>query len=179
MDFLEDSQLDREVYSLKTALDTYQTVEGNNLSCGTLIVYKGFFGMLPGLVPQRPVMKNGLAGRVQSFRYAFRGIRVMLESQKNAWIHATISLIVFGAGVFFNLSWAEWCWVVLAIVAVWTAEALNTAFEFLADVASPEFHPLVEKSKDVAAASVLISAVGSVIIGLLVLGPYIVALFNR
>jgi diacylglycerol kinase len=28
----------------------------------------------------------------------------------------------------------------LAIFMVWTAEALNTAFEFLADAASPEFH---------------------------------------
>jgi diacylglycerol kinase (ATP) len=61
---------------------------------------------------------------------------------------------------------------VIAIMAVWTAEALNTAFEFLADVASPEFHPLVEKAKDVAAGAVLISAGGSVVIALLILGPY-------
>jgi diacylglycerol kinase (ATP) len=58
-------------------------------------------------------------------------------------------------------------------MAVWTAEALNTALEFLADVASPEFHPLVGKAKDVAAGGVLISAIGSVGIGLLVLGPYV------
>ena len=62
---------------------------------------------------------------------------------------------------------------VIAIMAVWTAEALNTAFEFLADVASPEFHPLVEKAKDVAAGAVLISAGGSVVIALLILGPYV------
>ena len=61
---------------------------------------------------------------------------------------------------------------VIAIMAVWMAEALNTAFEFLADVASPEFHPLVEKAKDVAAGAVLISACGSVVIALLILGPY-------
>ena len=61
----------------------------------------------------------------------------------------------------------------MAIMAVWTAEALNTAFEFLADVASPEFHPLVKHAKDVAAGAVLISAIGAVIIGLFVLGPYV------
>ena len=44
------------------------------------------------------------------------------------------------------------------MAAVWSAEALNTAFEFLADVASPEFHPLVKQSKDVAAGAVLMSA---------------------
>jgi diacylglycerol kinase (ATP) len=56
---------------------------------------------------------------------------------------------------------------------VWTAEALNTAFEFLCDVASPEFHPLIQKAKDVAAAAVLLSAAGAVIIGLLVFVPHL------
>ena len=57
-------------------------------------------------------------------------------------------------------------------MAVWTAESLNTAFEFLADVASPDFDPLVKKSKDVAAGAVLISVIGSVVIGVLVFVPY-------
>jgi len=61
-------------------------------------------------------------------------------------------------------------------MAVWTSEALNTALEFLADVASPEIHPLVEKAKDVAAGAVLISAIGAVAIAILVLGPYFVNL---
>jgi diacylglycerol kinase (ATP) len=76
-------------------------------------------------------------------------------------------------GGYYILSAAEWCWITLAIMSVWTAEALNTALELLADVASPEFHPLVEKAKDVAAGAVLLAALGSVIIGLLVLGPHL------
>jgi diacylglycerol kinase (ATP) len=63
-------------------------------------------------------------------------------------------------------------------MAVWTAEALNTAFEFLADAASPEFHPLVKHAKDVAAGAVLISAIGSVVIGTLILGPHVVELLK-
>jgi diacylglycerol kinase (ATP) len=74
-----------------------------------------------------------------------------------------------------HLSTGEWCWIVLAIMSVWTAEALNTAFEFLADVASPEFHPLVQQAKDVAAGAVLLSAIGAAVIGLLVLGPPLLA----
>jgi diacylglycerol kinase (ATP) len=61
------------------------------------------------------------------------------------------------------------------IMSVWAAEAINTAFELLCDVASPDFHPLVESAKDVAAGAVLICAVGSVITGALVLGPRLVA----
>ena len=112
-------------------------------------------------------------GHIRSFRYAFEGIWEMLKSQQNAWIHLAATVVVIGCGFYFHLSPSEWCWIVLAIVSVWTAEALNTAFEFLADVASPEFHPLVKKSKDVAAGAVLISALGAVIIGLIIFGPKI------
>ena len=67
----------------------------------------------------------------------------------------------------------EWCFVVLAIVAVWTAEALNTSLEFLCDVASPQFHPMVQRSKDVAAGAVSITAIGAVVIGIVVFLPYL------
>lgn len=112
-------------------------------------------------------------GRIQSFKYAFVGIWTMLKSQQNAWIHAFATIAVLVAGFVFVISPAEWCWLVLAIIVVWMAEALNTAIEFLADVASPEFHPLVKKAKDVAAGAVLISAIGALVIGIIILGPYI------
>jgi len=113
-----------------------------------------------------------LSGRIQSFRYAARGVRLMLRSQHNAWLHAVASCCVLIVGGLSLLSVHEWCWIILAIMAVWTAEALNTALELLADVASPEFHPLVGQAKDVAAGGVLLSAVGAAIIGLLILGPH-------
>src|SRR6266850_1380550 len=112
-------------------------------------------------------------GRVRSFRCAFRGLRVMISSQHNAWIHAFATVVVVIAGFYFRLTRAEWCWIILAVISVWTAETLNTAFEFLTDVASPEFHPLAERAKDVAAGAVLIAAIGSVFIGLMVFGPHI------
>jgi diacylglycerol kinase (ATP) len=112
-------------------------------------------------------------GRLRSVRFALRGVALMLRTQHNAWIHAAATLSVVATGLLLGVTAAEWCWLVLAIVAVWTAEALNTALELLADVASPEFHPLVEQAKDVAAGAVLISALGAVAIGVLVLGPYV------
>jgi diacylglycerol kinase (ATP) len=117
-------------------------------------------------------------GRIRSIRCALVGVRVMVASQHNAWLHAAATLAVVAAGLSFGLTKAEWCWVVLAVISVWTAEALNTAFEFLTDVASPEFHPLAAKAKDVAAGAVLITAAGSVIIGLLIFGPHALALLK-
>ena len=112
-----------------------------------------------------------VSARIRSVRQALRGIWVMLSTQHNAWIHAVAATAVVGAGIALHVSRGEWLALVLAIMAVWTAEALNTAFESLCDVASPEFHPLVERAKDVAAGAVLISAIGAVAIGLLVFGP--------
>ena len=117
-----------------------------------------------------------LVGRIRSFRYALRGIGVMLRSQHNAWVHAVATGVALAAGLALEISRGEWLAVVLAMMAVWTAEALNTAFESLCDAASPEFHPQVERAKDVAAGAVLISAIGAVAIALIVFGPRLVAL---
>jgi len=98
----------------------------------------------------------------------------MLRTQHNAWLHALATLLVAITGFSLEISATEWCWIILAVVAVWSAEALNTAFEFLADVAQPDFHPLVEKAKDVAAGAVLIAAIGATIIATIIFLPKIV-----
>lgn len=116
------------------------------------------------------------AARLRSFVYAGRGVRTLLLSQPNALVHAAATVVVVALGLTMGVSHLEWAVLVLAIVAVWSAEALNTALEFLCDVASPEFHPLVEKSKDVAAGAVLLCALGSIVVGLLVFGPRLAAL---
>lgn len=120
----------------------------------------------------RGKMAFSFADRIRSIRYASHGIVIMLKSEHNAWVHTLATFLVIGFGWYFELSWYEWCWIILAIVTVWTAEALNTAFEFLADVASPNFHPLVEKAKDVAAGAVLIASIGAVAVGAVIFGPH-------
>jgi len=114
-----------------------------------------------------------LRQRLRSLRYALAGLRTLMRTQHNAWLHAGASVAVVAAGLYFGLTRAEWSWLVLAITAVWMAEAFNTALEFLADAAAPEFHPLIGQAKDVAAAAVLITALGALVIGVLVLGPHV------
>lgn len=127
---------------------------------------------IPNLVQETPRQFH-LRSRLKSFQYAFRGVALMLRTQHNAWIHAAITLLVCTAGILLELPAADWCWIVLAIMAVWMAEALNTALEILADVASPEFHPLVRDAKDVAAGAVLIAALGAAIIGATIFLPIV------
>src|SRR5438128_1038423 len=88
-----------------------------------------------------------LADRLQSFRYAVTGIGFMLRYQHNAWVHLAISVAVCLTAWWFKVSAADWRWLIVAIVLVWVAEAMNTAFEYVCDVISPEFHVSVEKAK--------------------------------
>ena len=101
----------------------------------------------------------------------------MFKSQFNAWIHVTATILVCAAGFYLRITGAEWCAIVLAIMSVWVAEALNTAIEFLGDAVSTDYHPLIGKAKDVAAGAVLIAAIGAVVIGLLVFGPHLLKIF--
>lgn len=122
--------------------------------------------------------KITVSGRVKSFRYAFVGIWTMISSQHNAWIHAAATFFVIITGAYFGLTKAEWCWIILAVTSVWTAETVNTAFEFLVDLVSPEYHPIAGKVKDVAAGAVLITAIGAALIGLVIMGPYALEKIN-
>jgi len=49
---------------------------------------------------------------------------------------------------------------------------------FLTDVASPGFHPVAGKAKDVAAGAVLLAACGAIAIGILIFGPHVLDLLR-
>jgi diacylglycerol kinase len=110
-----------------------------------------------------------------SFRYAFAGWWYMLRTQRNAWIHAILSTAVFALGLWLRLGRLEWAILVLTVGLVWMAEFVNTALEAVVDLASPDLHPLARVGKDVAAAAVLVGAGTAVLVGLLVLGPPLLA----
>jgi diacylglycerol kinase (ATP) len=116
-----------------------------------------------------------LAARIDSFRNAFRGLASMLREEPNAQLHALATVAVIGAALVLDLPRGDWAWLVAAIAAVWATETLNTALESLADAVHPEPHPLVGRAKDLSAAAVLLTALGAVAIGLLVLAPPLLA----
>lgn len=120
---------------------------------------------------QPPSRKLSFRERLRSFRCAARGIVLLVQAEHNARIHLAATIVVCALGAMLRISRHDWCWLVVAITLVWTAEALNSALEYLADVASPDFHPTIGRAKDIAAGAVLLSSIGALVIGLLVLGP--------
>src|SRR5512146_1778703 len=112
-----------------------------------------------------------IKSRARSFRYAFSGWWYVIRTQRNAWIHALVSIVVAALGLWLGLAPHDWAVIILAIGMVWTAEFLNTALEAVVDLASPTQHYLARVGKDVGAAAVLIAALCSALIGFLILGP--------
>ncbi|MCP4360785.1 MAG: diacylglycerol kinase family protein [Chloroflexi bacterium] len=115
--------------------------------------------------------RSELYSRVKSFQYAFEGWWYVLRTQHNAWIHALITIIIAGMAWWLRLPRQEWAILILTFMVVWMAEFINTALEVLVDIAAPDYHPLAKVAKDVAAAAVLVGALGAIVIGLLLLGP--------
>ena len=109
--------------------------------------------------------------RAKSFHFAFEGWWFVLRTQHNAWIHAVITLTVMGMALWLRLPGRDWAVLILTFMAVWMAEFMNTAIEAVVDMTMPDEHPLAKVAKDVAAAAVLVGALGAILVGLLLLGP--------
>ena len=107
---------------------------------------------------------------IKSFSYAIQGI-VTAMSEQNFRFHLLSTVTVVIAGLLTGLSITEWIIIILVITLVIGAELFNTAIERVVDLASPDYHPLAKQAKDTAAASVLVFAVCSVIIGILIFLP--------
>lgn len=111
--------------------------------------------------------------RLKSFVYAYRGLCTLVSTQHNMWIHLLATIVVIGGGFYFQVTKLDWMFLIIAIMVVWITEAINTAIEFLCNYVSPELQPLIGKTKDIAAAAVLISAIGASILGLIIFKPYL------
>jgi diacylglycerol kinase (ATP) len=108
-----------------------------------------------------------------SFRYAFAGIGYLLWTQRNAKIQTALALAAVTLGFLLRIERGEWLALVLTIVLVLAAEGINTAVEAVVDLASPAHHPLAKVAKDVAAGTVLLTAIGAVIVGFIIFVPHL------
>lgn len=123
-------------------------------------------------------MRQYVKKRIRSFGYAFKGLWDLLHHHPNAQIHLLAILVVVTAGFIFGINKYEWLAVLLCCALVLSLEAVNSAVEYLADAISREHHPLLGKAKDIAAAAVLVAAIGAVVVAGIVFLPKFVAIFR-
>lgn len=112
----------------------------------------------------------------KSIKYAWSGFRFFIK-ERNIKIHIGATLFVFVLGLIFSITFLEWVAVTISISLVLSFEIINTVIEELIDLLHPKKDPKVMIVKDLAAAAVFVSAIGSIIIGLLIFLPYILEIF--
>lgn len=93
--------------------------------------------------------------------FAWAGLRTAWRMEKSLRTHAAATLAVLGALLITGAPPAWWAIMVLTIALVVAAELLNTAIEALADHLHPQRHEAIKRTKDVAAAAVLIASLGA------------------
>ena len=125
----------------------------------------------------RHSQKGKWAKFIAGFGYAFHGLWYALCTQPHARIHVLIAILAIITGIILHISALEFAIIFIAITGVFTTEMLNTVAELCDDIASPEYHPLAEIAKDVAAGAVLANAILSIIIGLFIFLPHLLKFF--
>lgn len=111
---------------------------------------------------------------LDSLRHALRGLGQGIRTQRNLRIHVVLGTLAISLGLILHLSAVEMALVVAFIALVIAAELLNTALEVLVNIASPEYHPLAKQAKDLAAAAVLVTALGALVGGALLFLPHLI-----
>lgn len=110
---------------------------------------------------------------LQCLGEAYRGILYSWKTQKHLRFHFFAGSIVMAAAWWFHLTRTEGVLLVLTIGSVIAAEVMNTAVELVVDLAEPNFHPIAGMAKDVAAGAVLVTAIQSIIVGIIIFGPHL------
>ncbi|WP_162428108.1 diacylglycerol kinase [Pontibacter pudoricolor] len=123
-------------------------------------------------------MEGYFKKRYNSFKFALQGLNSAVRSEPHMRLHLLSALGVIVAGLLFDVTKLEWCLLAGSIGLVLTAEIFNTAIETLTNLVSPQHNPLAGKTKDLAAAAVLVAAITAAIVGLLIFIPYIQDLVN-
>lgn len=117
--------------------------------------------------------KFSFTDRLKSFTYAWGGIRAVLKTEHNTWIHLVLTAFAIAAGFLFKIERMEWIALCIVVAFVWMAELFNTCLEKVMDFLSEERHPQIKLIKDMAAAAVLIASLAAVIVGCIIFIPKI------
>ena len=111
-----------------------------------------------------------------SFKNALKGIWTAVTTQTNLRIHFVVASIIIGLSVYFEVTHTELLILILTIGMVMIAEMINTAIEFLCDAITLDHNEYIKYAKDVAAGTVLMSAIFASLIGFFIFVPKIMSL---
>ena len=124
--------------------------------------------------PQRSVVGKWVA----KFRDAADGVAHGCRTQESLWVHLSVTLAVIALAALLQIESWRWAVLILCIAVVLASELFNSAIEQLVRVLHPSEHRSISLVLHLAAGGVLVTAIGAVIVGLLVLGPPLLVLLG-
>ncbi|MDJ1173848.1 diacylglycerol kinase family protein [Roseofilum capinflatum] len=114
-----------------------------------------------------------------SFKYAWAGVTYAFRTQRNFRIHVVLATLVMILGSLLHVNAVEASVLAVMICLVLVLELLNTALEAVVDLTVEQnYHELAKIAKDCAAGAVMLSAIASILVGVILLLPKLVLLFS-
>jgi diacylglycerol kinase len=119
-------------------------------------------------------MKERLLHHTISFKNAFAGLFWAFKTQPNFLVHFTLSLLAIIAGIILQISYLEMTVIIFTIILGLSAEMINTSIEAMTDLIKKEYSEEAKIAKDVSAGMMLLTAIGTVLVALLIFIPHII-----
>ncbi len=113
----------------------------------------------------------------KSLKDALSGLKTVWAEEHNFRIEVVAAIAVVFSIFYFNFSYIESAFSILAIIIVIAAEIVNTVIEDLCDRIEPNHDETIGKIKDTMAAFVLVSVTGAIIIGIIIFVRHFSAVF--
>ena len=108
---------------------------------------------------------------LESFRYAWRGLKYAWLHERNMRAHVAIGFTVLFAAMLLEISTLEFVATSLVTGMVIVSEMANTALEALIDLVIKRRDPLAAVAKNAAAGAVLVTSAAAVLVGVAIFVP--------
>lgn len=107
----------------------------------------------------------------RAFKWSMKGLRAAWQFEASFRLEAYLCAILFPFGLWLGHGAIEKAILCASLLLVLSAELLNSAIEAIVDKASPEFHELAGRAKDMGSAAVLLLMFNVVLCWALILWP--------
>lgn len=115
--------------------------------------------------------------RLQSFKFAFNGLKILFRDEHNARVHLFGAFLAIALGFCLDISDLEWLAIIVMIGFVLVLETLNSAFERVANFICLQQNQNIKEIKDLAAAGVLLAAITALMVGAIIFIPKIIKIY--
>ncbi len=111
------------------------------------------------------------------FSHAWEGLTHTFTSHPNFKIHLAISTLALALAVFLEVSTLELGILLLCVTLGLTIELVNTAIESVVDLVTQEWRQSAKLAKDISSGAMLVTAIGTAVVGILILAPKLIKIF--